>query len=169
MFKKILLLFIVFTNVTLIFSQNKIGLSKKELKTPPSSIQSKSANNITANNSNTTSNNFFDGTIQILSDITLGLVFGYKSSENHLQNYVSLYPYYNGKVGNYDPAEGNKKWRIDVENNFLISNENIFGNDFNVKLRPIEDFYLKINYKELIEKNKQLNNPNISLFNFSFC
>ena len=58
--------------------------------------------------------------------------------------------------------------RFDVENHFLYSNNNSFGNHLKAKFRPFQYFYVQADYRELLEKNMLTNHfSNLSLFQFN--
>ena len=97
---------------------------------------------------------------------------GDNRSENHLYNPLSKYPYFDGKSGNFqkenDSIQYGNMIRFDVENHFLYSNNNLFGNHLNAKFRPSQYFYTQGDYRELIEINAITNNySNLSLFQFN--
>ena len=58
--------------------------------------------------------------------------------------------------------------RFDIENHFLYSNNNLFGNHLKAKFRPFQYFYIQGDYRELIEKNAFTKEySNLSLFQFN--
>lgn len=163
-------LFVLITILTLnsSFSQ-KIDKSKSELKSGNSSRSSSSGS------SRSSSSNDF-GFAGLLVEGFLYVSFystiGDYSSEDHLYNSLSKYPYFDGSSGNFvnegDSISVNNKMRFDVENHFLYSNNNSFGNHLKAKFRPFQYFYVQADYRELLEKNMLTNRfSNLSLFQFN--
>ena len=154
------------------FSQ-KIDKSKDELKSGNSS-NSSSSSSLSNSGRNSSSNDFglaglfVEGLLYVSFYSTIG---DYRS-ENHLYNPLSKYPYFDGESGNFqkenDSIQYGNLMRFDVENHFLYSNNNSFGNHLKAKFRPFQYFYIQGDYRELIEKNAITNNySNLSLFQFN--
>ena len=154
------------------FSQ-KIDKSKDELKSGNSSNSSSSSSSSNSGR-NSSSNDFglaglfVEGLLYVSFYSTIG---DYRS-ENHLYNPLSKYPYFDGDSGNFqkenDSIQYGNLMRFDVENHFLYSNNNSFGNHLKAKFRPFQYFYIQGDYRELIEKNAITNNySNLSLFQFN--
>ncbi|WP_291137147.1 hypothetical protein [Flavobacterium sp. UBA7663] len=156
------------------FSQ-KIDKSKDELKSGNSSNSSSSSSSSNSNSSRNSSSNdfglaglFVEGLLYVSFYSTIG---DYRS-ENHLYNPLSKYPYFDGESGNFqkenDSIQYGNLMRFDVENHFLYSNNNLFGNHLKAKFRPFQYFYIQGDYRKLIEKNAITNNySNLSLFQFN--
>ena len=91
---------------------------------------------------------------------------------NHLKNPLAKYHYFVGESVNLqkqnDSIQYGNLMRLDVENHFLYSNNNLFGNHLKAKFRPFQYFYIQGDYRELIEKNAFTNKySNLSLFQFN--
>ena len=158
--KNTLLVILLTLTLNYSFSQ-KIDKSKNELKSGNSSNSSSSSSSSSFNSSRnaTVSNDF--GLIGLLVEGFLYVSFystiGDYKSENHLYNPLSKYPYFDGESGNFqkenDSIQYGNLMRLDVENHFLYSNNNLFGNHLKAKFRPFQYFYIQGDYRELIEKN----------------
>lgn len=170
-------LFVLFSILTLnsSFSQ-KIDKSKSELKSGTSSHSSSSNNSSTSSGSSRSSSSndfglaglFVEGLFYVSFYSTIG---DYRS-ENHLYSPLTKYPYFDSESGNFqkenDSIQNGNVMRFDVENHFLYSNNNLFGNHLKAKFRPFQFFYIQADYRELIEKNALINNfSNLSLFQFN--
>ena len=163
----LLFLFTVLTlNTT--YSQ-RIDKSKSELKYGNSSSSSGSSS------SRSSSSNDF-GLAGLLLDGFLYISFystiGDYRSENHLYNSLTKYPYFDSESGNFqvenDSSQYENLMRFDIENHFLYSNNNLFGNHLKAKFRPFQYFYIQGDYRELIEKNAFTKEySNLSLFQFN--
>ena len=173
--KNTLLVILLTLTLNYSFSQ-KIDKSKNELKSGNSSNSSSSSSSSSFNSSrnDTVSNDF--GLIGLLVEGFLYVSFystiGDYKSENHLYNPLSKYPYFDGESGNFqkenDSIQYGNLMRLDVENHFLYSNNNLFGNHLKAKFRPFQYFYIQGDYRELIEKNVFTNDySNLSLFQFN--
>ena len=173
--KNTLLVILLTLTLNYSFSQ-KIDKSKNELKSGNSSNSSSSSSSSSFNSSRnaTVSNDF--GLIGLLVEGFLYVSFystiGDYKSENHLYNPLSKYPYFDGESGNFqkenDSIQYGNLMRLDVENHFLYSNNNLFGNHLKAKFRPFQYFYIQGDYRELIEKNVFTNDySNLSLFQFN--
>lgn len=116
----------------------------------------------------------------IISYITYYTFIGSYELEDHLHYDLTKYPYFDKESGNYidycplpdseNNASSIAKFRLDLEDKYLLSSKNSYGNHLKIKLRPIKYAYLQVDYFELIEKNpvdKGLSN--LSLFNFNAC
>lgn len=176
MMKNTLVILFIALTINITFSQ-KIDKSKEELKTGNNSNSSSSNSSSSSSSSssrNSSSNDFglaglfVEGLLYVSFYSTIG---DYRS-ENHLYNPLSKYPYFDGESGNFqkenDSIQNGNVMRFDVENHFLYSNNNLFGNHLKAKFRPFQYFYIQADYRELIEKNAFINNfSNLSLFQFN--
>lgn len=101
-----------------------------------------------------------------------GMIGNY-GTEDHLHNRVSKYPYRNGIDGNYtrsDSANMHKGIRLDIEDHFLSSGKDLYGNHLKAKLRPFHLFYFQTEMFQLFEYDKMLNRyDNLQLYNVDFC
>lgn len=168
-----LILFTVLTlNVT--YSQ-RIDKSKSELKSGKSSSSSSSSSSTSSSSSRSSSSDDF-GLAGLLLDGFLYISFystiGDYRSENHLYNPLTKYPYFDSESGNFqkenDSIQYGNLMRFDVENHFLYSSNNLFGNHLKVKFRPFQYFYIQSDYRELIEKSLFTKKySNLSLFQFN--
>jgi hypothetical protein len=174
--KILLLLFVSFSVVT--FGQNKIDKSKKELNSNSGNKQTKTSYSNSSSSSKSSSDDSFFGNIvvDIFMYATFGVfkygVVGDYGNENHLYSNLTPYPYYNGKSGNYESSDsvsmaGNKA-RFDIENSFVYSNNDLFGNHLKAKIRPFQYFYFQTDFHQLFEINEIDNTNNrLSLFQFN--
>jgi hypothetical protein len=174
--KILLLLFVSFSVVT--FGQNKIDKSKKELNSSSGNKQTKTSYSNSSSSSKPSSDDSFFGNIvvDIFMYATFGVfkygVVGDYGNENHLYSNLTPYPYYNGKSGNYESSDsvsitGNKA-RFDIENSFVYSNNDLFGNHLKAKIRPFQYFYFQTDFHQLFEINEIDNTNNrLSLFQFN--
>src|SRR5690606_14001558 len=99
---------------------------KQELKSSDRSKKSDTASESRTVDDENLFLNLFANTIGAV--FKYGLIGDYKS-EGHLHNTLALYPYSDGASGNYTPdSVAAKKFRIDLEDRFLYSNNDLFGN-----------------------------------------
>lgn len=178
--RKLSLLLFIFINISS-FSQSKLDKSKKELtggnsSSSSTSTSSRSSSNSSSNyksNSGSGSDVFFN----LFFNITFGVVkygmIGDYKNENHLYSNLTPYPYYNGKSGNFETSDSiavsANKSRFEFENNFVYSDNNLYGNHLKAKIRPFQYFYLQSDFHQLFEFNKIDNTNNrLSLFQFNF-
>lgn len=155
------------------YGQNKLDKSKKELNQGSKTQTSSSSNSSSNKNTNPAVANAF---VEIAGYIFLGAfkygVIGDYKNENHLYSNLTAYPYYNKQSGNYENYDADtikkNQFRIDVENRFIYSNNNLYGNHLNVKIRPFQFFYLQTDYHQLYEFDEIDNTKNnLSLFHFN--
>lgn len=173
MMKNTLLVVLLSLTLHCSFSQ-KIDKSKDELKSGNSSNSSSSSSSSNSGRNSSVSNDFGLAGLFVegLMYVSFYSTIGDYRSENHLYNTLSKYPYFDGESGNFqkenDSIEYENLMRFDVENHFLYSNNNSFGNHLKAKFRPFQYFYIQGDYRELIEKNAITNNySNLSLFQFN--
>ena len=119
-------------------------------------------------------NFIFRGIAQGFLYITYYAAIGNYEAEDHLHNKLTCYPYYNGISGNYqnaDPALSSfKNRRIDLENNLLYSNDQLFGNHLKFKFRPFQYFYFQTDYVQMVEHNTiDKEYSNLSLWGLNLC
>ncbi len=103
--------------------------------------------------------------------LIVGMVGNY-STEDHLHNCVSKYPYRSAIDGNYTRVDSNvhKGVRLDIEDHFLYSNKDLSGNHLKAKLRPFEYFYFQTEMFQLFQYDHTLNKyENLLLYNLDFC
>lgn len=163
---------------SVIFSQTKVEKSKKDLTAESgknSSSQSSSSNNSLSTPASEERNSLFlELTGYVLFGVfKYGIVGDYKNEE-HLDTNLTDYPFYDKRTGNYgnykavDTNSVNKDYRLDIENKFLFSKSNLYGNHLNVKIRPFHYFYLQTDYHQLFEKNLMTaSTDKLSLFYFN--
>ena len=149
----LVILFIALT-INITFSQ-KIDKSKEELKTGNNS-NSSSSNSSSSNSSSDSSESSAFGIFRFIIE-SFYYTIGDYGNEKHLYSRLTKYPYFDGESGNFqkenDSIQNGNVMRFDVENHFLYSNNNLFGNHLKAKFRPFQYFYLQSDYRELIEKN----------------
>lgn len=143
------------------FSQKKIEKTKEEL-TEKSGVnyQNTSSSSSTRSNSSSSSDDtgfFGEVLLEVFVGATVGVfkygIIGDYSTENHLYNNLSHYPYKNGSYGNFNSSDSlpKSKIRIDVEDSFMYSNKNLVGNHFKAKIRPFQYFYLQTDFRQIFE------------------
>ncbi len=158
-------------------AQNKIDKSKKELN---SSSSSSSKSSSSSSNSSSSSDDGED--LGLVAEIVVNVVFGvFKygfigdyTNEEHLYTNLTPYPFYNEKSGNYENVDqdtvSKNRMRFDIEDNFIYSDNNLFGNHLKAKVRPFQYFYLQADYHQLFEFNKFNNTSDqLALFHFNLC
>lgn len=163
-----------------VFSQTKIEKSKKDLtaesakSSNSSSQQSSSGRSLRTEQSEERTNLFLQITGYVVFGVfKYGIVGDYKNEE-HLYNNLTDYPYYDEETGNYENYKSidadslKKNYRLDIENKFLVSKSDLYGNHLNVKIRPFQYLYLQADYHQLFEKNKMAGTTDrLSLFYFN--
>lgn len=172
---KICLLLLIFGHS--IFAQNKVEKSKKELN-------SSAAVNTSSQNQNKSSSDSGGGgddegiaseVVEVFFGIIVGVfkygLIGDYTNEDHLHNKLSKYPFYTTESGNYNESVADSvknKFRIDIEDKFLYSNNDLFGNHLNVKIRPFQYFFVQTDFHQLYEINRIDDTNNlISLYHFN--
>ena len=178
--RKLFLLSVVFISIPS-FSQNKLDKSKKELSgeiSPSSGNSSSTASHASSNKSSNYKSSpggsdvFFNLFFNIPFGIgKYGLIGDYKN-ENHLYSNLTPYPFYNRKSGNFENADtiviSKNKARFDIENSFIYSDNNLYGNHFKAKIHPFQYFYFQSDFHQLFEFNEIDNTNNcLSLFQFN--
>jgi hypothetical protein len=167
-------LLLLFFNCSNVYSQNKLDKSKKELNAN-SAASSDSSNSKPASSSKPDNEDTNLG-LQVLGYVFFGVfkygLIGDYNNEEHLQNELTPYPFYKSKVGNFQDTEGDsvtgKQFRLDLENHFIYSNNTLFGNHLEAKIRPFQYFYLQTDYYQLFEYDTFTNTRDqLSLFYFN--
>lgn len=176
--KTLLVFFISFSILT--FGQNKLDISKNELNSSSGkNLNSTATSSSRSSKSSKTPSNeniFAKAIVDIFMYATFGIfkygVVGDYGNENHLYSNLTPYPYYNGTSGNYENSDSIKatgnRLRLDLENSFIYSTNDLFGNHLKAKIRPFQYFYLQSDFHQLFEFN-QIDNTNnrLSLFQFN--
>lgn len=164
-----------------VFSQSKIDKSKKELNANSGSTSSSSSSSSSSSGSSSRSSVSDEDTslfVKICGYVVFGIfkygVVGDYKNEEQLDNNLTDYPYYNKESGNYENynfvnSDSLKKdYRLDIENKFLYSTNDLYGNHLNVKIRPFHYFFVQTDYHQLFEKNQMTNSTDkLSLFYFN--
>ena len=176
--KKLSLLLVVLISISS-FSQNKLDKSKSQLNSGSSNKnQSRTYSSSSSSSSNSKSNYSSDSNIfvNIFFNITFavfkyGAIGDYKN-ENHLYSNLTPYPFYNGKSGNFESSDSvsvsKNKARFDIENSFVYSDNNLYGNHLKAKIRPFQYFYFQSDFHQLFEFNEIDNTNNrLSLYQFN--
>lgn len=175
---KIIFLFLVLNSINC-FSQSKIDRSKKDLdgeaKTEnvtydpkTDSYSSKFSSNVTLENE--FRNILFEGFMYL----TYYSIIGNYAIENHLHNNLTDYPYSSNFSGNFENSDSvsptTNYLRVDLEDQVLISHNNLYGNHLKAKIRPYQYFYIQTDLYTLVEYNKaDKNYSNLSLLNINLC
>jgi hypothetical protein len=152
------------------FAQGKIEYSKKEVKKEKntsvnSTVYTKSSRNSRRDDSLKKS---LMPPIYFLVNYTMVYtLFGSNKHEDHLNNTVTIHPFYEGASGNYSLENQENTLRIDVENNFLFESKNLYGNHLQFKIRPFQYFYVEGNYHQLIEHLPIDENEHLALFHLN--
>jgi hypothetical protein len=140
------------------YGQSKIDKSKNDLNGRNQSSRQNSNDRgrpSNSQNSGTYFNNEDGGFwVYVIPKIVFFSFIGNHRYEQHLQNKVTDYPYYNGESGNYENSDFSKNFRLDIEDNLLFSSNTLYGNHLKVKIRPFQYFYLQSDMHQLFEKNK---------------
>jgi len=163
------------------FGQNKLDKSKNELNSGSSKKNQSSSSYTSSSGSSKSKSSAGDNIIgKAIADIFIYTTFGvfkygvigdYKN-EDHLYSNLTPYPFYNGKSGNFENMDtisiSKNKARLDLENSFIYSDNNLFGNHFKAKIRPFQYFYFQTDFHQLFEFNEIDNTNNrLSLFQFN--
>lgn len=147
-----------------IFSQTKIDQSKEELK---EGSEVHETDTYTHQNRprkhRRTRDEEANPLTQLVTDIfaytTYFAVIGNYQIEDHLYNSVAPYPYAPGFTGNYKGydsiSQTFNRFRMDVSDQFLYNNKDLFANHLKVKIRPFQYFYLQTDYHQLMAFDKQ--------------
>lgn len=162
------------------FAQSKTDTSKKEL------TEKEGVNYKKSSSSSSSSSSFDDDDTNIFTEIivpifmyTIGGVFKYGligdyANEDHLHNDLTHYPFERDSLGNfYNPKFGENKvhiFRVDAKEKLLFSDAHLFGNQLEVKIRPVNAFSLKADYFHILERNTLTGNTDdLALFYFTFA
>lgn len=178
--KKLSLLLVILISCST-FGQNKLDKSKNELNSGSSKKNQSSSSYSSSSSSSKSKSSSGDNIIgKAIADIFIYTTFGvfkygvigdYKN-EDHLYSNLTPYPFYNGKSGNFENMDtisiSKNKARLDLENSFVYSDNNLYGNHFKAKIRPFQYFYLQTDFHQLFEFNEIDNTNNrLSLFQFN--
>jgi hypothetical protein len=177
----VLLIFFLFNNPLHSYSQDKLNQSKNELKSGKSKKTNSRASSEERRSGRSGRRSTRDDTeitaavIEAVARMTLFVTYhsliGNHKIEEHFKNDLTDYPYLNSvSSGNYEYLEVSprKKIRLELENSFLTSFTDIYGNHLKVKCRASKYFYLQSDYFQLIDtENRDDNNSSLALFNFN--
>ncbi len=162
--------FLIFLFSTQNYSQNKVSQSKSELKSSSSKSGSGSG---TSSKGSSDDDDYDTSLIEMIAFgiFKYGLIGDYRH-EKHLNSDLSPYPFYNNVSGNFQNInEDSIKsyiWRLDIENHFIYSDNNLFGNHLKATYRPFQYFYFQGDYRQIFEKNKLTDtSDNLSLFHLN--
>lgn len=142
-------------------AQSKIERSKKELTEKSCShysngIQLSKKDSYYSTDSHSFADNIFaDIMLNIFYYAASVIVVGDYTNEKHLRNNLTDYPYHNGVQGDYSGKNEVVKnnFRLDLDNSFLYSSGNSYGNHFKVKIRPSKYFYVLTDFRHLFEND----------------
>lgn len=159
-------------------AQNKIDNSKKEL-TEKEGVNYNGNSSVSTSSSGDSGSSFAQSVAGGIFMYTLGAVFKYGiigdyRHEDHLYNDLTDYPFLEAEAGNFynpkfDEASINN-FRIDIKDKFIYSNNDLFGNHLEVKVRPFQYFYFKTDYYQLYEFQEAAGTSSqLSLFYFNFA
>lgn len=169
---KILLCAILLTSSFNVFSQGKIDKSKTELN----SKRDRSGHHSSGSFSSLSESDvlFAAEMARLFVHITFFTTIGNYRGEAHLHRNLTSYPYYNYSSGNYENRDSvvhsTNRGRLDLENLFLFSQNDFFGNHFKAKIRPFQYFYFQTDYFQLEEFSKMEEiNSSLSIFNLNLC
>jgi hypothetical protein len=182
--KSLLLLLLLFYTVECL-PQSKIEQSKAELKSGGSNTKTQDPHSDSSSDDDVSIENdtvdieamffLFRAAYNIIYYTAIGgyyTAFGNYEKENHLYNSLTSYPYCNYLAGNYSAADTSlikaKYYRLDVQNQFLFSQDDIYGNHLKLKFRPSQMVYLMADYTEMIEYIKdEKDYANLSMVNLN--
>lgn len=160
-------------------AQNKIDRSKKELNEKETVNYSNTGRPSQSGSSSNRSNSFGQSLMGSIVMYTIGAVFKYGligdyRYEDHLYNGLTEFPYHIPETGNfYTPRHSEgipNNFRLDIKDKFIYSNNNLFGNHLEAKVRPFQYFYIKADYYQLYEFQKVAGTTDrMSLFYFNFA
>jgi hypothetical protein len=173
---RIALAFFFVINIS--FGQSKINQSKREL-TEDSAVTTSTSHN------NSGGDDYDNGILEtFFVDVffmALQATFFGTQYEDHLSNKMTPYPYYDDfSSGNFEEMgrrdsitlEGRKSkeyFRVDVEENLLFNSQQLYGNYFEIKVRPTRHFYLQADLHQIQERtNFNTLNSSLSLYYFNF-
>jgi hypothetical protein len=173
---RIALAFFFVINIS--FGQGKINQSKREL-TEDSAVTTSTSHN------NSGRDDYDNGILEtFFVDVffmALQATFFGTQYEDHLSNKMTPYPYYGDfSSGNFEEmgrrdsitVEGRKSkdyFRVDVEENLLFNSQQLYGNYFEIKVRPTRHFYLQADLHQIQERtNFDTSNSSLSLYYFNF-
>jgi hypothetical protein len=172
---KIFLLFFL-TNCFFGFSQSKIDKSKKDLTTKSRSNNSNKDSKRSSNSSGDVlfENGFSDLLFQGFMYLTYYSIVGNYHIENHLHSNLTNYPYEDNLSGNFENSDAispsTNYLRVDLEDQFLLAHNNLYGNHLKAKIRPFQYFYIQTDLFSLIEYNKiQKKYDDLSVLNINLC
>jgi hypothetical protein len=174
--------FLLLISFAISFGQNKIDKSKKALISSEgvknqNTTTSSSSSSSSKSSSNSENNIIGEAVIDAFLFVSYGVFkygfIGDYYNENHLYNSLSKYPFYNEKSGNYLSIKNdtlkNRFLRFDLEDSFIYSSNNLYGNHLKAKIRPFQYFYLQFDFHQMYEFDEiQNTNSQLSLFNFNF-
>ena len=159
--KKVLIsIVLIFSISSQSFSQNgKLGKAKESLteKTTSSSGSKTLTSKRTRNDSDTTLGGFFAGIVMRFAYfVTYGIAIesiAEKDSKMHFSE-ISEYPYKTASFGNfiYTDSTNYALARLDVSNNFVIKDHNLYGNNLNLDFRFFRRMGFEVDYLQLFEK-----------------
>jgi len=178
--KKVVFALLCFLNLTVVLAQGKVDKSKKAL-TESEGVNYQKSHAAPAQNSSGDS-----GGNSLLGDIIVGVftytvgavgkyaLIGDYKYEDHLHNDLTYYPYHKPEAGNFYTPEADEasvyKFRVDLEDKFLYSNNDLFANHLEVKVRPLAALYLKTDYYRIFELNEIAGTRDqLSLWYFNFA
>lgn len=162
-FKVLVVWFLIFTTIPNL-AQTKIDQSKEELKKGSEVHEAETyTNQNRPRKHRRTRDEAANPLTQLATDIfaytTYFAIIGNYQIEDHLYNSVAPYPYAPGYTGNYKGydsiSQTVNRFRMDVSNQFLYNNKDLFANHLKVKIRPFQYFYLQTDYHQLMAFDKQ--------------
>lgn len=109
--------------------------------------------------------------LEFLLYVSLYPIVGNYQTEDHLHHYLSDYPYQYSNIGNYaDPEDMElRNFRIDLENHFLFSENNTYGDHFALRVYPFQYFYFLSNFYQITVFDKEKDFPSSTFFDAMFC
>lgn len=157
-----------------LYGQKKIEKSKEELTEQSGVNYQNSSSSSSSRNDNSSSSSggeswFAEVFVEVLFGATVGVfkygIIGDYTTEDHLYNNLSHYPYKDGSYGNFNSGDTlvKSKIRIDIEDSFLYGNKNLVGNHFKAKIRPFQYFYLQTDFRQIFEFDP-INDRNYKLY-----
>jgi hypothetical protein len=177
----LIFLWMMLCNSNILFAQGKIEKSKSEISKNSTTSSTTTTTSTQANQSQNRSNyttysdNLF---VNLFVGLSWGIVkyvaIGDYYKENHLYHELSIHPYYDANEGNYSNKDTSlvyrRQLRFDVSNHFLYESSQLYGNHFELKVRPFEYFYFQTDYIYLREKVAQANiSDDLSLIYLQFA
>ena len=165
MMKRMLIAGFIFCVISLqgFAQEGKLDKGKESLKTSSSSSSSSTTkSNSKSRRSNRNNNDSFadfffaEFFIKLFAYTAYGVAVETPFEKDGRMHYADIanYPYQESNYGNfiYTDSTNYNITRLDITNNFVMENSNLYGNNFGVNFRFLKRFALDVDYLYLVEK-----------------